>query len=71
MPEYIDLCSVFVPWCKDGHWPLYFADCNFGFVSVITVYPGTMLTPVSTEEAAQVEKGEEAAAAAAAAASAS
>jgi hypothetical protein len=59
MPEYIDMCSVFVPWCKDGHWSLYVADCNFGFVSVITVY-----------HAAQVEKGEEVAAAAAAAASA-
>jgi hypothetical protein len=35
------------------------------FHSVVTAY--TMLTPVSTEEAAQVEKGEEVAAAAAAA----
>jgi hypothetical protein len=38
MPEYIDMCSACVPWCKDGQWSLYVADCNFGFVSVINVY---------------------------------
>jgi hypothetical protein len=32
------MCNVFVPWCKDGHWSLYIADCNFGFISVITAY---------------------------------
>jgi hypothetical protein len=32
------MCTVFVPWCKDGHWSLYVADCNFGDMSAITVY---------------------------------
>ena len=38
MSEYVDMCTVFVPWCKDGHWSLYVADCNFGDMSAITVY---------------------------------
>jgi hypothetical protein len=67
--DLIDMCSVFVPWCKDGCTGrcVCVADCNFGFVSVITVYHAA---PVSTKEAAQVEKGEEEVAAAAAAAAA-